>query len=594
MFPRADMQLSQLDAVRYAASSGERYLSAKVSITKNEQRTYTPIDSDTLNDTLKDTLKTQKMTCGDGAYADNNGLFHFCMHNPVPDYPIIVAHMIEPSHVEMRNNEPANMQEKMIASYCAQTRDASTLNLTPTIFDTYEIRETVKHDLYGRINLHVTVVDMKPVTEGGPSNDAADNIPPTRKLTRIVFVGFVRESKTLPMLPSHVDKCKKHKDFAAESYDALKSSHVEKVLLEHSQNGCFVCVAGGGMKMFTAGVTILEMLSEFCGSMHAICGVSGGSWAMMYHASEFARASRGRARVHALIDMVEKRWDDVVLNRSVDDDADKDEQTRLTKLSDLLSKIHETTGVLTKDQTNYIKEIIHRVGKQFKCDWHEFVSTWLFGQVSVEYPEWTLQEAYGKKMLIFGCTMFEQGALPETVARDALSSFTVGATRTAARLAGNFASKRPRLAMAAATPMLPVVACNYVAARRFASQSPLPSAPISFAFHDGKLIVCDFKTYDVSATELTVAQPVSMPSASAISSAAAAGLASRELIKVLLNKVMLFGTDVAVRTLQEGALPFSYPKLMLSVVVAETRNCHDKVDAEDDGDQETASKRVRS
>lgn len=548
---RAEQMCGQLDAIHYGSSSAEQYISVQVSVDKSTQHTYE----------VSRATEVQKMVCGDGVYTDNNGIAHFCMSrvsSMSPSSPLLVVHMIEPQCVDMRNETPRQMQVEMIDMYCPRKRPQKRQILIPELFEDYTIVEECEHKLFGRINIHIIVVDVQPL-------EKLLVLP-----SQIVFVGFVREARTLPMLPSHkTPNCQRHREFASESYAALTDDAVKQLLLKYCANEYYVSIAGGGMKTCTAGMTLLQVVSEFRGKLLGVCGVSGGSWGMMYHVSSFATDKRGLERVQALISQIELGWKTLVKSKS---SADQE------KLQELLTHIQNATSFLTNDQLNYIKQIIKVVG-EFECDWLKFIQSWLF-------KEWQMQEAYKDKTLIFGCTAFEEGYLIDTKARKGVKRLMEAGRRAVVHTVRTSMNIAPKTTAAAAAIVVgpPIAACSLAAKglRMFRASTELPCAPIAFKYHDNQCTVCDFQTFDSKGNKLMVAEDVQITKASAISSAAAAGFASTRFIENLLkNKMALVSRQVA-QTLN-AVLPNNYP--MLIIPIGMSTGCNERVEDSDDSEE---------
>lgn len=550
----------ELDDLRYA-SSGERYLSAKIRVHKRVERRYV----------AEDMAEVQKMVCGDGFYSDNNGIAHISRYLSVLEQPVplIVGHMIEPKSVDMRADEdhkPELMQIQMIEGYCAKYRTPTEEILNPVLFEDYRIVEKHTHRLFGRINLNITVVDMMPLT--------ADLSP-----VRIVFVGFVRESNTLPMLPlpmlpSHKDSCKKHRDFASESYDALTSQEIAQCLNKYCAIGCCVTLAGGGMKTCTAGITLMQYIYELRGPILGIAGVSGGSWAMMYHVSNIDRDKRGLERIHGLLNHIEKRW--TLVTQKSEMAADDISIAKNARLQQVLASIQSETSFLTLEQLDYVNSIIQVVGDAFDCDWHRFIDEWLF-------EGWTMNDEYANIPLIFGCTIFDQAHMIDTIPRRGVKKYVVAGVKLATEGVGMGIRNFPKASalVGAGIGLLPL-ACNYLFTRsRTIQYMALPCHPITFVFKNGVCTVYDSRMQGIdvaNAPDVMVGEEMFMPMASAISSAAAAGLTSTTLMETLLYKHVSLSPYKTAQGIQVAALPRRYPNLAIPLSVSRTR-CSGAVDA---------------
>jgi hypothetical protein len=537
---RAEEMCKELDELRYA-SSGERYLSAKISVDTRVERRYV----------AQDMPEVQKAVCGDGFYSDNNGIAHMSRYLSVLDQsvPLIVGHMIEPRSVDMRDDEdhkPKLMQIQMIEGYCAKYRNPTDEILNPVLFEDYRIVEMHTHRLFGRINLNITVVDMTPLTVTSP--------------VRIVFVGFVRESKTLPMLPYHKDRCKKHRDFASESYDALTSQEIARCLNKYCAIGCCVALAGGGMKTCTAGITLMQYIYELRVPILGIAGVSGGSWAMMYHVSNIDRDKHGLERIHGLLNHIEERWTQVTQKDEIA--ADDKSIAKNARLQEVLASIQTETSFLTLDQLDYVNSIIRVVGDAFDCDWHQFIHEWLF-------EGWTMNDEYANTPLMFGCTIFEQAHMIGTVPREGFKKYVVGAVKMTTEGVGMGIRNYPKAS--ALVGLLPL-ACNYFFTKNRAIQyMALPCHPISFVFKNGLCTVYDNRMQGIDVAnhpDVMVGEEISMPTASAISSAAAAGLTSTTLMETLLYKYVSLSPYKTAQGIQIAALPRRYPNLAIPVSVS--------------------------
>lgn len=117
-----------------------------------------------------------------------------------------------------------------------------------------------------------------------------------------------------------------------------------------------LCLCGGGMRAMTAGLVVLDLLERRDVRLRHVSGVSGGTWAMLYHFSD--HAANRVDRVERLLAKAVAQW----------------------------PAPHD--GVLNRLQ--YVRTA--------RLDWHAFLTHWL-------YRDWRLRRSNLPLTLVFGAVM---------------------------------------------------------------------------------------------------------------------------------------------------------------------------------------------
>ena len=540
LLPRAESQLRELLDIAYRSGqdSAVTFASAKVDFDSTCVDTYAP----------GTTTGECRMCCGDGYYSDNNGIAHlmYSYGNATPPL-VVVAHVIDMDAPNNRNETLCKeTQRGTIESY---TRPGDAIH---AVFQSCEMGDTAIHQENGRVNMVVT-----PTTYQMFDGTAI----------AFIFVGFVRETASLPMLPTNrhetLSPCELHKQFARESHRALNAPAVVEVFARvraaHPTARLAACVAGGGMKTFTAGLTLLEYVKARYGCLHHVCGVSGGSWGMMYHLSAFREDLDDLDRVLALIDLVEARWERIVLTHETD--IDEEASRKITALADFVKNVIEKLPFLTQGQSNYLHQVIRVVGERYDCDWKRFVSSWLFEGHEDAFEAWQKARRCIDTRMTFGCTAFAQGHIADTVMRRSrVDALRVAGQRELVRQVG----KRGWVSAVGLGTTFLLGACNKLVNRvRGAPPArPYPVGLLVMNFDRDGLEVFH-PTVSVTGQVKRIGDVISPITATSISSAAAAMLASNRYLERLLEDAEWRHDLGLARNSQSSVFPYNYPAFII-------------------------------
>ena len=565
----------------YGSTSRTKYASVGV-LPDREQTVHYPFCA-----TVLDT--DQKVVIGDGGYVDNNGLAHMCgTLNSELDGACIVVFNILSTTDATRHEDVAKEQEYAIAQYCGASRSKTDVMPLPALFESL----SCKPDKRIAKLLHIASDYRKCVVcvsvQDAVYNDAR---------VRLIFVSFVIDVH-MRMLPSTENPVGAHKDFATRLYTACTRMNLIRTLREQFRGKpVHVCVAGGGMKTFTCGLVGLEYMRECMPDVRSICGVSGGSWAMLYFVSHYANEYRGEKRVERLLDLVGQRWTQIVLRREPVVDESMERVARLcTILRGMTGAASRVPGVGSKivhifggaDMRSHLKamglymaDCVEVVAARFGCDWATFVREWLFEERDglEAWRRATPEECPETADITLKCAaaIFEDGDVEEEQERSRIGAVVQQAKRSAMSTTERVTAclwRRPATALPAllcttvAGGVLGAAAatCRYVYRNMRLFDPALPCVPLTLVYPPAGHATHATASHTVIFAKehgerpLYLSEEMPVTTASACSSAACAAIASKSTLRHFLEGMGLTSYKVE---LTQMLAPAHYPRFLI-------------------------------